>query len=179
MHQTLYKLFMKKIIGLFLFSIPLIVFGQSISAFSFGSIGNIGDVNPKFSGAVNIQGVACFELSNGVKTLQEKNTGEYLNHCEAAIAMNDLLTLTASPNPFQTSTNIKLSQPIYLVNDERVLLQLFNRMGDLVHEYPILLSQLINGSSFQLNVFLKNDLYFLKASSPNRLFKPLSLLKQN
>lgn len=167
------------IVGLLSATTSINCFAQSITAYSFGFIGNTGNVSPQFSGTIDIQGSECFVLATGVKTLLEMGAGEYMNNCEVNASVYDLLTITANPNPITVYANIKLNRRQYFLNDEKVQLQLFNQKGYLVQQTTINLSQLNNGFDFQLNNILNNGIYFLKASNPNRLFKTLTLLKQD
>jgi hypothetical protein len=172
---------MKKgiLIGLLLITISFNSYTQSITSYSFGSIGNTGDQSPRYTGSIDIQGSECFMLTSGVAVLLEKNSGEYVNNCEVNSVLLNTLSLTANPNPISTFTYIKFTKQHYFQNDEKVFLQLFNQKGYIVQQYTTNLSQLNNGFELQLSNILNNGVYFLKATNSNRIFKTLTLLKQD
>lgn len=152
---------------------------QNITAFSFGSIGNTGDKKPGFSGIVSFQNTACISMSSGLPTLMPANTGMFINYCEVQIPRNDLpLELTASPNPMTTYANIRLVDPLRIINDEQVLLRIFNSYGNVVNEFTTMLSNLNMGYQLQFTNPMNNGVYFLKATSPTTIFKPITLIKQ-
>jgi hypothetical protein len=163
----------------FVSSISIKSYAQIITAYSFGIIGNLGDKSPQYSNSVDIQGSECFIIASGIKTLFETSKGEYINTCEVDASKINMLTLNAYPNPISTLTHIKFSKQQYITNDEKVLIQLFNQKGNLVQQSTINLSQLNSGFDFQLDNILNNGVYFLKASNPNKVFKILTLLKQD
>jgi len=151
---------------------------QGIIAYSFGCIGNIGDTNPLFSGSIQIQANECLAIENGVKTMKILNNGIFKNNCEVEYDKNYITSLTASPNPITTYTIVKMSEPIFITTDEKVLIQLYNSSGAILNEFTTFLSNLKTGYLVQLTEQSNNGVYFLKASSSAMNFKPLTLLKQ-
>ena len=154
-------------------------YSQNITAFSFGSIGNIGDKKPSFSGTINFQNIACISMSSGLPALMPTNKGMFINYCEVQIPISALLLeLTASPNPMNTYANIKLAVPLKIINDEQVLIRIFNSYGNVVNEFTTMLSNLNMGYQLQFTNPMNNGIYFLKATSQTSIFKPITLIKQ-
>ena len=166
-------------VGFLSTTIAIKSYGQSIAAYSFGFIGNIGNKSSQYSGIVDIQGAECFMLSSGINTLLDMGTGDYVNNCEVNKSITDILSIAANPNPISTYSKIKLTKRQYFLNDEKVQLQLFNQKGYVVQQTTINLSQLNDGYDFHINNILNNGVYFLKLTNPYRLFKTLTLLKQD
>ncbi len=154
-------------------------YSQNITAFSFGAIGNIGEKKPGFSGTINFQNIACISMSSGLPALMPGKNGMFINYCEVQIPSSELpLELTASPNPLSTYANIKLAVPLKIVNDEQVLIRIFNSYGNVVNEFTTMLSNLNMGYQMQFTNPMNNGIYFLKATSPTSIFKPITLIKQ-
>lgn len=152
---------------------------QGITMYTFGSIGDIGNHNPIYTGSIEMQGSECFMIKNGVAVMLEKNQGAYFNSCEVNPSIFDVLSISAYPNPISTYTRLKLTKQQFILNDEKVQLQLFNQKGYLIQQTTINLSQLNNGFDFEIRNVLNNGIYFFKAFSPSRIYKTLTLLKQD
>lgn len=152
-------------------------YSQNIRAYSFGSIGNAGGLNSTYSGSIYFQSSACILITNGIKTYLKNEDGKFTNYCEAIILKEELISLIANPNPFSTYTFIKFKEIYLIEKEETVILQLFNARGNIVNEYSTMLSTLNYGYKIQLNDRLQNGVYFLKASTPTKLFKTLRIIK--
>ena len=151
--------------------------GQSISSYSYGVLGNIGDGYAYYSGPVNIDGSSCVFISNGVRTMQEKSINSFINYCEVLFSNYDLIQFTASPNPISTYTILKLKEPLMIDIDEKILMQIYKVNGALVSSTTVTLSQLNSGYLMQIDNMLSSGIYFIKATSANKLFKPITILK--
>lgn len=150
---------------------------QNIPAYSFGSIGNAGDLKLNFSGAIYLQTKACISVENGIKIFQENEDGIFTNYCEAIKMKEELIQLMANPNPISTYTYIKFKDLFLIEKEETVTLQLVNARGGIVNEYSTKLSVLNYGYKLQFSDILYNGIYFLKASTPTKIFKTLSIIK--
>ena len=151
---------------------------QNITAYTLGCIGNMGDNNPLYSGSLQLKASACLSIESGVRTFKVSNNGNFKNYCEVEYDKNYMTTLTASPNPISTYTIIKMTEPLFIETDEKVLIQIFNSNGSIINEYNTSLDVLQTGYLVQLNDQPNNGVYFLKASTPAMMFKPLTLFKQ-
>ena len=131
------------------------IYSQNIRAYSFGSIGNAGDIKNTFSGSIYFQSSACILITNGIKTFQESEDGNFTNYCEAIILKDELIPLTANPNPVSTNTFIKFKD-VFLIEKEEALKAIrgfadFDRIEDEVSEW---------GGDFEeisLNFFSNDD----------------------
>ena len=150
---------------------------QNIRAYSFGSIGNAGGLKTTYSGSIYFQSSACILITNGIKTFQESEDGSFTNYCEAISLKDEPIPLNANPNPISTYTYIKFKDIFLIQKEETVLLQLVNTHGSIVNEYKTNLSMLNYGYKIQLNDRLQNGVYFIKASTPTKLFKTLRIIK--
>lgn len=167
----------KIISGIIFMLLSTNIYSQNIRAYSFGSIGNAGGLKSTYSGSIYFQSSACILITNGIKTFQESEDGNFTNYCEAIILKDELIPLTANPNPVSTNTFIKFKDIFLIEKEETVLLQLVNARGSIVNEYLTKLSTLNYGYKIQLNDRLQNGVYFLKASTPTKLFKTLRIIK--
>lgn len=154
-------------------------FCQNITAFSFGTAGNVGDKHTVLTSIISFQNIACISMTSGLPTLLPSNNGMFINYCEVKIPKSDLpLELSASPNPMSANANIRLTTPINIINDEQVLLRIYNSYGNVVNEFTTMLSSLNTGYQLQFTNPMNNGIYFLKATSPITIFKPITLIKQ-
>lgn len=156
----------------------LVTNAQNITAYTLGCIGNMGDNTLLYSGSIQLKATDCLSIENGVKAMKISNTGVFKNYCEVEYDKNYMTTLLASPNPISTFTIIKMTEPLYIETDEKVLIQIFNSNGSIISEFNTSLNTLKKGYLVQLNDQPNNGVYFLKASSPAMTFKPLTLFKQ-
>jgi len=177
--EKISKSLKKLTISSFFLLLVTCAFCQNITAFSFGTAGNIGDKKTAFSGIISFQNIACISMASGLPTLLPSNTGMFINYCEVKIPYSDLpLELSASPNPMSTYANIRLTTPINIINDENVLIRIFNSYGNVVNEFTTMLSSLNTGYQLQFTNPMNNGIYFLKATAPTTIFKPITLIKQ-
>lgn len=175
--KTIIKRLKVLITCMLFFLLQNISYAQTISAYSFGSIGNMGDTLRKYSGSVNVQGNACVSIVNGIKTFQEIKYGAFTNYCEATVFKNELIALTASPNPISTYTFLKLKEAFLIDIDEPASIQIVDSHGRIIKEFSTTLSLLNYGFKIELNDPSLEGAYFATASSPTKQFKPLTLIK--
>jgi len=89
--------------------------------YNIGSIGNMGDMERKYSGPYYIQGSECLWVANGVKTLFRTPRGSFLITCEL---QSELLYVLAFPNPATSVINVRAvysTMPINTEHDVRII----------------------------------------------------------
>lgn len=87
----------------------LFLFFQNLNAqinmrYNIGSIGNMGDIDRKYSGPYYIPGNECFNVANGVKTLFISPRGNFSIACPEK---NDFLYILVYPNPGSSIVTVK------------------------------------------------------------------------
>lgn len=96
--------------------------------YNIGVIGNAGAIQKIYSGPVFIDGEQCFEISNGLKTFVQLNSGPFLNNCFEFLEKTEL-RYKAFPNP--TASYVILQTTVYAqFNDgEKFLVEVSDMLG--------------------------------------------------
>lgn len=142
-------------------------FGQINMVYSIGCVGNTNATQPVYSGAIAVDGKACFNLSNGVNTFEEGKSGLFTNNCEvvpSVVSRNVIqLNLRVFPNPVISTVTVK-SLDVLQVTDA-LLVTVYNMSGQLVKNTKTNFNELGRGFTMDLSN-LRAGVYVLKVSSP-------------
>jgi hypothetical protein len=158
--------------------ISITVPAQIRNAYSVGSIGFSGSINPVFSGPVIITGVNCLVLSNGVKTFDLPQAGYFSNTCKFILPHEEGIRLTAFPIPVVNSLTIQSVNQTQMIAEGLIQLQLLDIQGRLINTYYTDSKRLNIGYTISMSQFA-NGGYYVKAISGNNNFQVLSIIKSN
>lgn len=107
-------------------SLLLFLFSQSLHSqlsmrYNIGSIGNLGDLERKYSGPYYIPGNQCLWIANGIRTLSWPTKGSFLITCPSE---SELLYILVYPNPATSVINVRAiysTTPINAEHDVRIV----------------------------------------------------------
>ena len=151
--------------------------GQIKNSYNIGSIGMSGSVHPVYSGPVIMDASACFNISNGIKTLAIKQQGVFSSECVVLLKNEAGFTLMAYPNPVTASYFfVKTKDHIIVANAEDLKLELFNMNGSLIKTFTTSLDQLNAG--YRVNMIgISNDVYLLKVMTSKTNIQLIKIIK--
>lgn len=136
--------------------------------YSIGCVGNTNAKEPVYSGAVAVDGRACFNLSNGVSTFDKGKDGLFTNGCTVIPSLVERnvikLSLRVFPNPVVTTVTVKALDILQV--PEAFLVAVYNMNGQLVKNTKTNYNELGTGLTLDLTG-LKTGVYVLKVSSPS------------
>jgi hypothetical protein len=143
-------------------------------SYSIGCIGNTNMQTPISSGAVVIDGKACFVLSSGIKIFGERKKGLFTNSCAvpSAFAVTKV-TLRAYPNPVVSVVTIQSVERLFSTD----LLQavVYDLNGRRLKMVSVDAKQLSTGFKVDLHE-LGNGIYIVKIIS-QRISGEFKLIK--
>ena len=154
------------------------VSAQIRNAYSLGSIGMTGTINPIFSGPVVITGTNCFVLTNGIKTYDLPQEGYFSNPCKLILDQAVGLRLTAYPNPVINYLTVQTSNHTQLLVDNIIELQLLDMQGRVMQTFPTNSKVLNLGYQIPMS-HIANGGYFIRAISNNTILQTISIIKSN
>lgn len=156
---------------LFFMLLSFVCKSQINMSYSIGCIGmpssSVSATEPVYSGAVAINGGACFTLSNGVSTFDNSKIGAFTTSCEVpAVIARDTVTsnisIIAYPNPVVSTVTVK---SVGLAsNANQSLIGVYDAVGRQVKTAATNNKQLTEGLKMDLSG-LKNGVYFIKLNT--------------
>ena len=162
---------LNKLLFLFIFIGLTATYNTSVAqinmVYSIGCVGNTNAKTPVYSGAVAIDGKACFNLANGVNTYEQGKSGLFTNNCEvipSVIERNIIkLNLRVFPNPVVTTVTVKSLDVLQV--SEALLVTVYDISGQLVKTTKTNFYELGKGVVMNLTG-LANGVYVLRVASP-------------
>jgi hypothetical protein len=143
--------------------------------YTMGVVGNAGQTETIFSGAVLIDSERCFLLSNGVSASMQSAANLFSMNCVVAPSIQPL-QLKVYPNPFIEKVTVTSHTEFNYTTAVMYDLHLYNASGLRIKSYTTSIYGLRSGYEIS-TVFLVPGTYFLKVQVGQLHIQTLPLIK--
>jgi len=140
-----------------------------------GVVGNAGQTDKIFSGAILLEGGSCFLLSNGVSASMQSAANLFSMNCFVAPSLEQI-QLDIYPNPFQEKVTIKSHTEFNYTKTIMYDLHLYNAAGIRIKTFTTSIYLLRSGFEIRLPV-LAAGTYYLKVQVGQLHIQTLTLIK--
>jgi hypothetical protein len=140
-----------------------------------GIVGNAGQTDKIFSGAILLEGGSCFLLSNGVSASMQSASNLFSMNCFVAPSIEPL-QLDVYPNPFQEKVSIKSHTDFNYTKTVMYDLHLYNAAGIRIKSFTTSIYILRAGFEIRMPI-LSAGTYYLKVQVGQLHIQTLILIK--